>query len=219
MTILKGFAYKDNKNKFANDHSFFTKSKNNKFIALLVYVDDIVVTGNCVDEIDKFKSFLKSKFKIKDLGHLKYFLGIEVIKSDKDLCLSQRKYCLELLKDYGLLGCKLVFTPMVPNSVLPYKPTEDDPLLNNITGYQKLFGKLIYLTHTRPDIAYYVHCLAQYMQSPLKSHLSCALNVLRYLKGALGKGIRYKYPDIKDTICGYSDADWAKCLKTRKSVT
>ncbi|GKD00094.1 ribonuclease H-like domain-containing protein, partial [Tanacetum coccineum] len=68
-----------------NDHSLFTKSKNNKFIALLVYVDDIVVTGNCVDEIEKFKTFLKSKFKIKDLGHLKYFLGIEVIKSDKDL--------------------------------------------------------------------------------------------------------------------------------------
>ncbi|GKC25591.1 hypothetical protein Tco_1027741 [Tanacetum coccineum] len=134
-----------------NDHSLFTKSKNNKFIAVLVYVDDIVVTGNCVDEIDKFKSFLKSK-----------------------------KYCLELLKDYGLHGCKTVFTPMVPNSVLPYEPTEDDPLLDNIT---------------------------QYMHSPLKSHLSCALNALRYLKGAPGKGIRYKYPDINDTICGYSDAD------------
>ncbi|GJY23649.1 ribonuclease H-like domain-containing protein [Tanacetum coccineum] len=171
MTIPKGFANKDNKNKSANDHSLFTKSKNNNFIAPLVYVDDIVVTENCVNEIDKFKSFLKSKFKIKDLGHLKYIL------------------------DYGLLGCKLVSTPMVPNSVLPYEPTEDDPLLDNITGYQKLLGKLIYLTHTRPDIAYL------------------------YLKGAPGKGIRYKYPDIKDTICGYSDADWAKCLKTRKSVT
>ncbi|GJV37167.1 ribonuclease H-like domain-containing protein [Tanacetum coccineum] len=215
MTIPKGFANKDNKNKVcklvkslyglkqaprnwneklvtilkendfvqsANDHSLFTKSKNNKFIALLLYVDDIVVTGNCVDEIDKFKSLLKSKFKITDLGHLKYFLGIEIIKSDKDLCLSQRKYFLELLKDYGLLGCKPVFTPMVPNSVLPYEPTEDDPLLDNITGYQKLLGKLIYLTHTRPDIAYSIHCTP-------------------------GKGIRYKYPDIKDTIYGYSDAD------------
>ncbi|GJX92140.1 ribonuclease H-like domain-containing protein [Tanacetum coccineum] len=163
MTIPKGIANKDNKNKSANDHSLFTKSKNNKFIALLVYVDDIVVTENCVDEIDK-------------------------------------KYCLELLKYYGLLGCKPVSTPMVPNSVLPYELTEDDSLLDNIAGYQKLLGKLIYLTHTRPDIAYYVHCLAQYMHSPLKSHLSCALNVLRYLKGAPGKGIRYKYPDILDTI-------------------
>ncbi|GJS16758.1 ribonuclease H-like domain-containing protein [Tanacetum coccineum] len=203
----------------ANDHSLFIKYKNNKFIALLVYADDIVVIGNCVDEINKFKVFLKSKFKIKDLGQLKYFLGIEVIKTDKDLCLSQRKYCLELLKEYGLLGCKLVSTPMVPNFVLLYEPTSDDPLLDNITGYQKLLGKLIYLTHTRPDIAYFVHCLAQYMHSPLKSHLNNALNVLRYLKGAPSKGIRYRYPVDKGSIYGYSDADWAKCLKTRKSVT
>ncbi|GKB63850.1 multidrug resistance-associated protein 3 [Tanacetum coccineum] len=230
MTIPKGFASKDNKNKVcklvkslyglkqaprkwneklvtilkendfvqsANDHSWFTKSKNNKFIGLLVYVDDIVVTENYVDEIDKFKSFLKSKFKIKDLGHLKYFLGIE----------------------YGLLGCKPVSTPMEPNSVLPYIPTKDDPFLDNIIGYQKLLGKLIYLTHTRPDIAYYVNCLAQYMHSPLKSHLSCALNVLRYLKCARGKGIGYKLPNGKDNLCGYSDANWAKGLKTRKFVT
>ncbi|GJT20553.1 RNA-directed DNA polymerase, eukaryota, reverse transcriptase zinc-binding domain protein [Tanacetum coccineum] len=148
MTIPQGFANKDNKN----------KSKNNKFIALLVYVDDIVVTGNCMNEIENFKSFLKSKFNIKDLGSLKYFLGIE--------------------------GCKPVSTPMEPNSVLPYVATSDDPLLDNITSYQKLLCKLIYLTHTRPDISYSVHCLAQYMHSSLKFHLNCALNVLRYLKNA-----------------------------------
>ncbi|GJV04776.1 ribonuclease H-like domain-containing protein, partial [Tanacetum coccineum] len=252
MTISKGFASKDNKNKVcklvkslyglkqaprkcneklvsilkengfvqsSNDHSLFTKSKSNKFIALLVYVYDTVITGNCVNEINKFKILLKSKFKIKDLGHLKYFLGTEVIKTEKDLCLSQRKYCLELLKEYGLLGCKPVSTPMEPNSVLPYIPSKDVPLLDNITGYQKLLGKLIYLTHTRPDIAYSVHCLAQYMHSPLKSHLNCALNVLRYLKGAPGKGIRYNYGECNNNLSGYSDADWAKCLKTRKSVT
>ncbi|GJW13503.1 putative nucleotidyltransferase, ribonuclease H [Tanacetum coccineum] len=95
-----------------------------------------------------------------------------------------KKYCLELLKDYGLLGRKPVSTPMEPNLVFPYVPTKDDPLLENITGYQKLLGKLIYLTHTRPDIAYMIHCLAQYMHSPLKSHLNSALNVLGYLKGA-----------------------------------
>ncbi|GKF58717.1 ribonuclease H-like domain-containing protein, partial [Tanacetum coccineum] len=102
--------------------------------------------------------------------------------------MSQRKYCLELLKEYGLLECKPVSRPMEPNSVLSYVPTKDDPLLNNITGYQKLLGKLIYISHTRPDIAYSVHCLAQYMHSPLKSHLNSSLNVLRYLKGAPGKG-------------------------------
>ncbi|GJZ24165.1 hypothetical protein Tco_0561624 [Tanacetum coccineum] len=96
---------------------------------------------------------------------------------------------------------------MEPNSVLPYIPSKDDPLLDNITGYQKLLDKLIYLTHTWLDIAYSVHCLAQYMHSPLKSHLNCTLNVLRYLKSTLGKGIRYKFPNGKDSLYGYSDAD------------
>ena len=202
-----------------NDHSLFTKTKDKKFIALLVYVDDIVITGNCDNEIDLFKIFFNTKFNIKDLGALKYFLGIEVLKNGNDICLTQRKYCLELLKEFGLLGCKPVFTPMEPNSVLPFIPTKDNPLLDNITGYQMLLGKLIYLTHTRPDIAYYVHCLAQYMHSPLKSHLGSALNVLRYLKGAPGKGIRYCYSSSDNVLEGYSDVDWAKCLKTRKSMT
>ncbi|GJV61821.1 ribonuclease H-like domain-containing protein [Tanacetum coccineum] len=83
-----------------NDHYVFTESKDNKFIALLVYVDDIVIIGNCVNEIDQFKIFLKYIFNIKDLGNLKFFLGIEVIKTGDDICLSQRKYCLELLKEY-----------------------------------------------------------------------------------------------------------------------
>ncbi|GKA81305.1 ribonuclease H-like domain-containing protein [Tanacetum coccineum] len=157
-----------------NDYSLFTKSTDNKFIALLVYVDDIVVTENCINEITKFKSFLKSKFNIKYLGSLKYFLGIEVIRTGKDLCLSQRKYWLELLIEYSLLGCKPVSTPMEPNYVWPYIATKDDPLLDNITGYQKLLGKLIYLTDTRPHISYSIHCLAQYMHSPFKSHLNYA---------------------------------------------
>ncbi|GJY27391.1 ribonuclease H-like domain-containing protein [Tanacetum coccineum] len=181
--------------------------------------DDIVVTGNCMKEINQFKPFLKSKFNIKDLGSLKYFLGIVVIKTGDDLCLSQRKYCLELLKEYGLLGCKPVSTPMEPNYVLPYVATGHDPLLDNIISYQQLLGKLIYLMHTRPDISYFIHCLAQYMHSLLKSYLKCALNVLRYLKNAQGKGIKYKHSDCENNMKGYSGADWAKCLKTRKSVT
>nr|GEX45413.1 hypothetical protein [Tanacetum cinerariifolium] len=131
----------------------------------------------------------------------------------------ERKYCLELLKEYGVLRCKPVSTPLEPNSVLSYTSTKTDPLLDNITGYQKLLGKLIYLTHTRPDIAYSVHYLAQYIHFPLKSHLNCALNVLRYIKNAPGKDIKYVYADCNNNPQGYCNADWTKCLKTTKSVT
>ncbi|GJU43528.1 ribonuclease H-like domain-containing protein, partial [Tanacetum coccineum] len=180
-----------------HDHSLYTKESGGSFVALLVYVDDIVLTGNNINEINKVKTFLKSKFKIKDLGELKYFLGIEVLKTKKDgLCLSQRKYCLELLYNYGLLACKPASTPLPENIILAHKESEDDKFLKNITSYQRLVGKLIYLTLTRLDISYSVHCLSQHMHAPLQSHMDLALRVLRYLKGAPGSE-----DQSQDTVC------------------
>ncbi|GJW46010.1 RNA-directed DNA polymerase, eukaryota [Tanacetum coccineum] len=121
-----------------SDYSLFTKTDHNSFIALLVYVDDIIITGNDVGKIEKFKAYLNTKFKIKDLGKLKYFLGIEVIDTDKGLCLSQRKYCLDLLSDFGLLACKPSATPLEQNLVVSNEPTSTDPVIDNVTEYQKL---------------------------------------------------------------------------------
>nr|GEV89718.1 ribonuclease H-like domain-containing protein [Tanacetum cinerariifolium] len=145
---------------------------------------------------------------------------IEVLEYGYDICLSQRKYCIELLHEFGMLGCKPTSVPMEPNNVLNFKVCDDDPPLNNITTYQKLVGKLIYLTHTRPDIAYFVHCLSQHMHAPLKSHLQAAFNVVRYLKGSLGKGLMYTYSpnSSSDEMVAYADSDWAKCPKTKKIV-
>ncbi|GJY94827.1 ribonuclease H-like domain-containing protein [Tanacetum coccineum] len=201
-----------------SDYSLFTKSESGKFMVLLVYVDDIIITGNNVDEIEKFKKYLNSKFMIKDLGKLKYFLGIEVIDTDRGLCLSQRKYCLDLLSDFGLLACKPSATPLEQNLTITNEPSSTDPVLDNVTEYQKLIGKLIYLTHTRPDISYSVHCLSQFMHKPLKSHLKIALKVLRYLKNNPGIGVHIvKQPKV--SLEAFVDADWAKCVVTRKSVT
>ncbi|GJX71737.1 ribonuclease H-like domain-containing protein [Tanacetum coccineum] len=202
-----------------SDYLIFIKSKKEIFVALLVYVDDIVITGNNLKEVNSCKHFLQTKFQIKDLGELKYFLGIEVLKTDDGVCLSQRKYCMELLAEYGLLACKPYLTPIESKLVITDKPLHKKyKVLNNITEYQKLLGKLIYLTHTRLDISYVVHSLSQFMHSPLCSHQKLAFRVLKYLKGAPGKGIHItKNPNMN--LIGYVDSDWAKCKATRRSVT
>nr|GEW61084.1 ribonuclease H-like domain-containing protein [Tanacetum cinerariifolium] len=142
--------------------------------------------GTSKVEIAKFKQFLINRFKIEDLGELKYFLGIEVLKVSGGLCFSQRKYCLELLPDFGLLACRHVLTPLPENIILAHKETENDKFLVKITSYQRLVSKLIYLTLTMPDISYVVHCLNQHMHAPLKSHFDIALRLLKYLKLAPG---------------------------------
>ncbi|GKF91343.1 ribonuclease H-like domain-containing protein, partial [Tanacetum coccineum] len=141
-----------------SDYSLFTKSFGDVFIAFLVYVDDIIITGISLTEIEKVKQFLKTRFMIKDLGKLKYFLGIEVLDTPKGICLNHRKYYLELIDEFGLLAGKPSNLPMQPNISLSSEPSDTDPLLDNVTEYQKLIGKLIYLTTTRPDIAYAVSC-------------------------------------------------------------
>ncbi|GJW72889.1 ribonuclease H-like domain-containing protein [Tanacetum coccineum] len=202
-----------------NDHSLYIKKEGETCLYLLVYVDDLVLTGNSEVEMNRFKEFLSNKFKIKDLGELKYFLGIEVLRTKSGLCLNQRKYCLEMLHEYGLLACRPVMTPLPENCVLSHKESDDDKYLRNITSYQKLIGKLIYLTMTRPDISYVVQSLSQHMHAPLQSHFDIGLRVLRYLKLAPGSGVSFSKNCDGVKVFAFSDSDWAKCPMTRRSVS
>ncbi|GKB21305.1 ribonuclease H-like domain-containing protein [Tanacetum coccineum] len=167
-----------------SDYSLYTKSDKDVFLALLVYVDDIIITGNNVFEIKIFKVYLK-------------------------------KYVLDLLSAYGMLACKPAKTPLMSKLVISNEATNNDPILDNITDYQKLMAKLIYMTNTRP---YALHCLNQFMHSPLKSHLKTAFKILRYLKSCSGLGIHI-IKNFGMFLIAYFDVDWAKCVVTRRSVT
>lgn len=133
------------------DHSLFTKATGSSFTALIIYVDDIVLIGNSLAEIDHLKTSLSSHFHIQDLGKLNYFLGLEVAHSYFDISLCQCKYYLDLISDAALLNSKSCSTPM-DNSLRLHQDSSaplDDPL-----PYRHLVGHLIYLTSTRPDIVF-----------------------------------------------------------------
>jgi Reverse transcriptase (RNA-dependent DNA polymerase) len=196
------------------DSSMFIKHSQNIIIIILLYVDDIIITGNNNEEIKEIKQYLKREFDIKDLGKLSYFLGIEIAHSSKGLFLSQRKYVLNLLKETGKLGAKPASTPMETNIKLGI---DNGETLSDIGQYQRMVGKLIYLTVTRPDIAFVVSVISQFMHAPCTSHLSAVDRILRYLKGTPGQGIWMKKNDSNNVV-GFSDADWARSCD-RKSTT
>ncbi|XP_061363749.1 uncharacterized mitochondrial protein AtMg00810-like [Gastrolobium bilobum] len=197
------------------DHSLFTKVSNGSFTALLVYVDDMVLTGNNLDEIQSVKNHLDHLFRIKDLGPLKFFLGLEIARSQHGIVVNQRKYVLELLSDSGLLGARPASTPIEPTLRMCQDQGEiyDDPAV-----YRRLIGRLLYLANTRPDISFTVQQLSQFMARPMKAHYNAACRVLRYLKGSPAKGL-FSPSQNHLTLTGFADADWATCPDTRRSTT
>ncbi|CAJ2678277.1 unnamed protein product [Trifolium pratense] len=198
-----------------SDPTLFTKSNQSEFTSLLVYVDDIVLAGNCLAEIQVTKSKLHEAFGIKDIGVLKFFLGLEVAHSEQGITLCQRKYCLDLLNETGNLGCKPSSIPMDPS----HRPHHDDSTPHeNITEYRALVGKLLYLTSTRPDIAFPVQQLRQFLDAPTSLHFKAAHKVLRYLKGNPGTGLFFPRNSSLQ-LSGFSDADWGGCPDSRRSIT
>ncbi|KAH7510943.1 hypothetical protein FEM48_ZijujUnG0062300 [Ziziphus jujuba var. spinosa] len=169
-----------------SDYSLFTYTKGNIQINVLVYVDDLIISANDSATLKTFKAYLSDCFKMKDLGALKYFLGIEVARSSAGLFLCQRKYTLDIVSKARLLGAKPWGFPIEQNHRLGLANGE---LLSNPESYRRLVGRLIYLAVTPPDLAYSVHILSQFMQEPRIEHWEAALRVIRYLKGTPSQGI------------------------------
>ncbi|CAL9016998.1 unnamed protein product [Prunus brigantina] len=198
-----------------SDHTLFLKRHKGKLTALIIYVDDMIVTGDDQAEMQNLQKYLASEFEMKSLGDLKYFLGIEVARSKHGIFLSQRKYILDLLAETGMLDCKPIDTPSEQNHKLGLYP---DQVPTDKERYQRLVGKLIYLSHTRPDIAYAVSVVSQFMHFPSEDHMGAVMRILRYLKVTPGKGLmfcNYGHTDVE----GYTDADWAGSVTDRRSTS
>ena len=169
-----------------------------------MYVDDIVITDSDTTSISSLKSFLHGNFYTKYLGMLKYFLGVEVMKSKREILSSQRNYVMYLLFERGKLGAKPCNTPMAPNLQL----TREVELYGDPERYRRVVGKLNYHTMTRPNIAHSVSVISQYMSSPIIDHWAAIDKILCYLKRAPGQGILYRNHEHNRIEC-FTDADWA----------
>ncbi|RVW87878.1 Retrovirus-related Pol polyprotein from transposon RE1 [Vitis vinifera] len=180
--VIKGEEFSQGK----SDHTLFIKrSPGGKITVLIVYVDDIIVTGNDEEEISRLKTVLSKEFEIKDLGTLR-----------KHECLDANP----LILLFNKIGSK------------------EDMVAVDKGRYQRLVGRLIYLSHTRPDISFAVSMVSQFMNNPTEEHQEAVYRILRYLKMTLGKGLFFKRVASRDVEI-FSDTDWAGFLTDRRSTS
>lgn len=174
-------------------------------LLVLLYVDDMIVTGDDEAEISHLMKDLATRFEMKNLGEIGCFLGLEVEKSEQGYFISQSRYARNLLERFEMGESKEIATPMEP--YLKLQKEEGEPL-KDPRRFRQFVGSLIYLTITRPEIAYSVGVISQFMQNPTTHHLGAAKRVLRYIKGSPAYGLMYK-KGSDFVLKGFTDADWA----------
>ncbi|KAL6291909.1 hypothetical protein ACE6H2_000051 [Prunus campanulata] len=199
-----------------SDPSLFVKISDSAIVVLLLYVDDIILTGSNPHVIQEVITDLGSVFDLKDLGPLTFFLGLQIsYRSNGDLFISQQKYAKDLLVKAGMESCRSCPTPSKPHTQV--LPTDGEPL-KEPSVYRSIVGALQYLTFTRPDLAYSVNTVCQFMNSPTEVHFQLVKRILRYIQGTLHYGLTYS-SSVPVSLSAYSDADWAGDITTRRSTT
>ncbi|XP_013601192.1 PREDICTED: uncharacterized mitochondrial protein AtMg00810-like [Brassica oleracea var. oleracea] len=193
----------------------FIRKRPTSFTALLMYVDDILIASNNDEALNDLKNALHKAFEIKDMGTLRFFLGLEIARNASGISICQRKYALDILSSTCVLACKPVSVPMDPTVHLS---KETDTLLSCAKPYRELIGRLLYVTITRPNITFAVNYLSQFLSCPTDTHLQAAHHILRYLKSNPGHGLFY---NVDSEIClnAFADADWMTCPDSRRSIT
>ena len=202
----------------SSDPCIYTLSGGATFI-IGVYVDDIILAGKDRQQMEEIKGMLAKTFDIKDLGELKYFLGVKIRVNHKigTVWIGQPMYIENVLKKYGMENAKAISTPVDVGTKLVKAATDSefiDPVL-----YQSAVGSLLYLsTKTRPDIAYAVNSVARFSSNPTKQHWMAVKRIFRYLRGTTNLGLLYKKSSSNELI-GFSDADWGGDVKDFRSTS
>ena len=197
------------------DTSVFFSNKGSSIIILLIYVDDIIITGSHSILVNSLIDQLHNQFALKDLGSLSYFLGIQVTRTPSSLHLCQHKCITDLLYRAQMFDCKHASTPMSTSSSLSLYDGEP---LSNPSLYHRIVGALQYCTITRPDINFSVNKVCQFMHSPTTTHWQAVKRILCYLKSTISHGISLQ-PSTDLSLTCYIDVDWADYPDDQKSTS
>jgi hypothetical protein len=196
------------------DASLFILRRRSLTIYLLLYVDDIIITGNDSSTITTIISQLSTAFELKDLGPLRYFLGLQIDYTKGGFFVHQRKYLTDLLTKFHMLDSKAAPTPIV---LTPTLTPSDDDALPDPTAYRSLIGALQYAIFTRLDITFAVNRVCQFMHQPTSTHFMAAKRILRFLKGTLDRGVLFQPGPF--TLTAFTDVDWVGDSSDHRSTS
>jgi predicted aspartyl protease len=201
--------------KSLSESTLYIKQCEVDILVISLYVDDLFVTGNNATLIDEFKMEMTKVFEMTDLGLMTFFLGMEIKQSQDEVFICQKKYAREILKKFHMEDCKSVSTPINQKEKLS---KEDETEKVDEAYFRGLIGCLMYLTATRPDILNAVSILSRFMHCASEIHLKAAKRVVRYIKGTINFGIKFK-KSKEFKLFGFSDSDWAGSIDDMKSTS
>ncbi|XP_071729182.1 uncharacterized mitochondrial protein AtMg00810-like [Rutidosis leptorrhynchoides] len=197
------------------DTTLFIKRHGDDIMLIQIYVDDIILGSTNQKHCDRFAALMSKHFKMRMMGTLQFFLGLQVRQLPSGIFINQSKYILDILKKFELESRQSIGIPMETHTKLN---ADLNGKSVNSTKYHSMIGSLMYLTSSRPDIMFATYLCTRYQSNPKESHYQAVKCIFRYLKGTVNLGLWYP----KDTwfeLVAYSDADHGGCKLDRKSTS
>jgi hypothetical protein len=197
------------------DSNMYFSVNNGKYVIFLLYVDDLLLTGNDEESLTKMKTKFMQEYKMTYLGQARLYLGIELLYNRLGTWLHQKRYIESLLVRFGMEQCNTLSVPMTQST---YLKTDMETPPCDLQTYQALVGCLPFVTITRPDISYSIGCVSRYLSKPQQAYFTTAKNILRYLKGTINYGLCISN-NVDCKLTSYADADYARDVDTRRSTS
>ncbi|CAM6106257.1 unnamed protein product [Calypogeia fissa] len=197
------------------DANLYYKVEDGLMVIILIFVDDLLITGSSAKLIEFIKIGLKQKYEMKDLGPARRYLGVDIIKFHDSILLHQQHYAQQLVLDYGMENCRSPLVPLPEGLILESETNTPDI---DHHSYCQLVGRLIFLTNTRPDLSFALGLVSRFMHQPQQAHYDASMHIVRYISGTTGLGIFYT-ANVTPQLEGFTDADWGtSCPDTRRST-